>query len=108
MAAVAVLSGKAKLPSEQEMRAEYKARVAAKGFGRHFHSLREREEYGNELLAWVGQDITALGGEPRKGNSGEWLVAKAEQRQRLKFLFAKDLVDSGEQDKAPLVLPLCG
>lgn len=106
--AATVLSGRAKLPSQEEMKSEYEARVAAKGYGRHFHSLREREEkYVNELLAWINQDITAAGDTPIRGHTEEWQVAKAEQRQRLKLLFAKDVVETGEQEKTQLILPVC-
>lgn len=108
IAVAAVLSGRAKLPSQEKMRAEYEARVAAKGYGRHFHSLREREEeYVNELLAWINRDITAVGDEPVGGHTEQWLVAKAEQRQRLKLLFAKDLPHREDQEKTPLILPMC-
>jgi ACS family pantothenate transporter-like MFS transporter len=102
----AVLSGRAKLPSEHEMRAQYDARVSVKGYGRHFHSLREREEeYVNELLTWVNRDITALGQEPIQGHSLEWLLAKAEARKRMQLLFAMEIPEQNR--KVPVVLPLC-
>jgi len=104
----AVLAGRAKLPSEKEMRAEYEARVTTKGYGRHFHSLREREEeYVGELLTWINTDITALGEEPIQGHSDQWRVAKDDQRKRMKFLFAKDVADVEGIEKTQLVLPLC-
>jgi hypothetical protein len=69
----AVYSGRALLPSEAEQRAEYNARVEAKGYGRTFHSLRGQDaEYANELRAWINPGIVAAGGKPVEGHTREW------------------------------------
>lgn len=89
MVVAKVLSGQAKLPSTEAMRAEYNERVKGKGYGKAFHSLREREhEYVNELLAWVNKDLAEIGEEPLQGHTETWHVAKAEQIERFKALFA--------------------
>ncbi|KAF1363703.1 FAD/NAD(P)-binding domain-containing protein [Lizonia empirigonia] len=49
MVVARVFAGAAVLPSEADMRAEYGERVRVKGWGKGFHSLRDREEDGVEL-----------------------------------------------------------
>ena len=89
MVAARYLSGQAQLPSEQAMRAEYDARLKAKGFGKAFHSLRDKEEeYVNDLLEWVN-------GDPQEkksripGYPEQWRVAREAHLQRVKALYAK-------------------
>lgn len=89
MVVAKVLSGQAKLPSSEAMRQEYDDRVKAKGYGKAFHSLREKEhEYVNELLAWVNKDLVEIGQEPLEGHTATWHAARAEQIERIKALFA--------------------
>ena len=84
-----VLAGQARLPSEEAMRAEYRERIRAKGHGKAFHSLRDQEvEYVDELLAWVNRDLEDIGRKRLEGHSEQWKVAKEEQVQRIKELFA--------------------
>jgi MFS transporter, ACS family, pantothenate transporter len=81
----AVFSGKAHLPTETEMRAEYNQRVQEKGFGRIFHSLRGKDvDYVNELLAWINPSIVAAGGEPVEGHTKEWKEQYAALREKFK------------------------
>lgn len=88
MVVAKVLSGQAKVPSKEVMRAEYDERVRAKGFGKGFHSLKDREaEYVNELLAWVNKDLEQIGAKKLDGHSEKWHVARAEQVTRMKGLF---------------------
>ena len=53
----AVFAGVASLPSQTSMRAEYEDRVARKGSGRGFHSLRDQDmDYVDEILAFVNEE----------------------------------------------------
>jgi hypothetical protein len=89
MVVAKVLSGVAKLPSRTAMRAEYDGRVKAKGYGKAFHSLRDREaEYVDELLAWVNHDLEEAGRSRLEGHTANWHAAREEQVQRIKALFA--------------------
>ncbi|KAF2851906.1 dimethylaniline monooxygenase [Plenodomus tracheiphilus IPT5] len=89
MVVAKVLSGQAKLPPAKAMRTEYNERVKEKGYGKAFHSLRDREcDYVEELLGWVNADLAEIGGEKLKGHTDVYHVAKAEQLERLKALFA--------------------
>ena len=57
-----VFSGFAKLPTEREMRNEYRDRIRTKGHGKTFHSLKDKEEECvNELLDWVNKDLDRKG-----------------------------------------------
>ncbi|KAF2421056.1 FAD/NAD(P)-binding domain-containing protein [Tothia fuscella] len=85
----AVLSGLAYLPTEEAMREEYLQRVKEKGYGKPFHSLRGVEvEYVTELLDWINGDIAEKGGSLIEGHSKIWHVAKEEQAERIKQMFA--------------------
>jgi hypothetical protein len=89
MVVAKVLAGEAKLPSKEAMREEYNKRVESKGYGKAFHSLREREaEYVNELLSWVNKDLQEAGRRTLPGHTPEWHVAKEDQVLRIKALFA--------------------
>ena len=89
MVVAKVLSGQAKLPSTQVMREEYEERVKAKGYGKAFHSLKDKEaEYVDELLDWVNGDLAEIGGEKIPGHTEIWHAARAEQMQRMKAMFA--------------------
>jgi hypothetical protein len=87
-AVAAVLGGDAALPSSTAMRKEYNERLAEKGAGKQFHSLRGSEvEYVHELLAWVNPQLEVKGKPVLKGHTPEWLVAKDEQIERFRLLF---------------------
>ncbi|KAF2185107.1 FAD/NAD(P)-binding domain-containing protein [Zopfia rhizophila CBS 207.26] len=89
MVVAKVLSGKAQLPKEEAMRAEFRKRVKLKGFGKAFHSLRDREvEYVNELLGWVNRDLQKLGLRKLDGHTDAWHEAKKEQMVRVQAMFA--------------------
>ncbi|KAF2125458.1 dimethylaniline monooxygenase [Dothidotthia symphoricarpi CBS 119687] len=89
MVVAKVLSGRAKLPSEQVMRAEYEERVKTKGYGKAFHSLRnQEEEYVNGLLDWVNKDLDLVGEQRLEGYTEQWKTAREEQVQRVKALYA--------------------
>ena len=85
MVAAKVIAGKVKLPNEAAMRKEYEERVALKGHGKAFHSLREREvEYVNELLGWANPQLdTKL-----LGHTESWHEARAALIARMKAMFA--------------------
>ncbi|KAF1967408.1 dimethylaniline monooxygenase [Bimuria novae-zelandiae CBS 107.79] len=85
MAAAKVVSGKVKLPSEEAMRKEYDERVALKGYGKAFHSLRDKEvEYVNQLLEFVNSQLD----EKLYGHTETWHEAKAELVARVKAMMA--------------------
>ncbi|KAJ8108184.1 hypothetical protein OPT61_g8352 [Boeremia exigua] len=89
MVVAKVFGGAAELPSEAGMRAEYRNRVRAKGLGKAFHSLRDREvEYVDELLGWVNRDLEKRGKGRLEGHSARWKEAREKQVQRVKALFA--------------------
>lgn len=92
MAVAKVLAGLVALPSEPSMRSEYNTRIASKGFGKPFHSLRDKEvEYVDELLEWVNGDLQKRGRAELQGHSRQWRDAREEQVQRIKALFAAPL-----------------
>jgi hypothetical protein len=89
MVVAKVLAGQAKLPSKEAMQSEYNDRVRTKGYGKAFHSLRDREEeYVNELLTWVNRDLEEAYQARLVGHSEKWHIAKQEQILRMKALFA--------------------
>jgi MFS transporter, ACS family, pantothenate transporter len=101
----AVIGGKARLPTVEEMRAEYKQRIQDKGFGRSFHSLKGQDDvYVGELLAWINGDIVAAGEPPIPGYSDTWRDAKVEQIARMKAF----LGDASQQKAQPVLLEACG
>ncbi|KAG8629817.1 hypothetical protein KVT40_001436 [Elsinoe batatas] len=87
VALAAVYAGLAEVPSESEMRREYRERLQRKGAGRTFHSLKgEGEEiaYVNELVAMVnGQNGTK---EHMRGHSAKWHRAYHIRLERLKAM----------------------
>jgi hypothetical protein len=89
MVVAKVFSGQARLPAEKAMRAEYNNRVATKGYGKAFHSLRDREaEYVEELLAWINHDLEQAGRRKLLGHTQKWHAAREEQMHRIKAFFA--------------------
>jgi hypothetical protein len=89
-----VLSGIAGLPAESAMRQEYTERVARKGVGKRFHSLKDIEEaYVDDLLDWVNGFRAERGLAKIEGHTATWHQAKEAQRERLKSFFE----DSGSR-----------
>ncbi|KAL2848597.1 major facilitator superfamily domain-containing protein [Aspergillus pseudodeflectus] len=89
-----VLSGIAGLPAESAMRQEYTERVARKGVGKRFHSLKDIEEaYVDDLLDWVNGFRAERGLAKIQGHTATWHQAKEAQRERLKSFFE----DSGSR-----------
>jgi hypothetical protein len=73
IAVAAVFSGRAWLPSEQEMRIEYAERVKRKGSGRALHNLKGVSvEYVDELVEWLNAHAEVTGTEKVEGYSKEW------------------------------------
>lgn len=88
MVVAKVLSGQAKLPSVEGMREEYLEKVKAKGHGKAFHSLKDKEkEYVDELLEWVNEDLKGAGRNVLSGHSEKWHAAKEDQVVRMKAMF---------------------
>jgi hypothetical protein len=87
------------------MRAEYNQRVKEKGFDRHFHSLKGKEDlYVGELLAWINRDIVLAGEPPVSGYSDRWRAAKIEQLGRMKAFFG----DPSAENITPRSFEVCG
>ncbi|KAJ4293517.1 hypothetical protein N0V90_008800 [Kalmusia sp. IMI 367209] len=85
MVTAKVIAGKIKLPSEEAMRREYEERVVLKGYGKTFHSLREKEvEYVNELLEFANPQLDVK----LPGHTESWHEARVEMVARIKAMFA--------------------
>jgi hypothetical protein len=79
MALAAVFAGRASLPSVDAMRAEYRAKLLAKGCGRAFHSLKGVQvAYVDDLLGWVNADAEARGWRRLEGHTEQWRRDRAE------------------------------
>jgi hypothetical protein len=79
-AVAANLAGLASLPSQQDMRQEYNEKLAEKGAGKQFHSLKGVEvDYVTELLDWVNPQLKKNREEVLRGHTPEWLAAKEDQ-----------------------------
>jgi hypothetical protein len=73
IAVAAVFSGRAWVPSEQEMRIQYAERVKRKGSGRALHNLKGVSvEYVEELVEWLNAQAEVTGTEKVEGYSKEW------------------------------------
>lgn len=110
IAVAAVLSGHAWLPTQEEMRKEYKKRVETKGVGRAFHSLRDRQvEYVNELLAWINGHAEVTGVEKVEGHSKRWLEEDKVKLQKIRKMFeVKDVAIQREVEDNDEVKRLWG
>ena len=92
IAVAAVLSGHARLPGMADMRTEYRKRLARKGSGRSFHSLKgvgEEIAYVDDLAAWINgnSDVDGDGGGVKMdGHSSEWLAAYERRLKRLQAI----------------------
>ena len=85
IALAAVFANRASLPIKKNMRVEYNERVQRKGYGKGFHSLKEKDvEYVNELLDWVNEGLAKSGIAPVEGHSKEWHQAWADRTEQVK------------------------
>jgi MFS transporter, ACS family, pantothenate transporter len=85
MAVAAVYSGKARLPEETAMRAEYEARVQKNGFGRGFNSLKGQDiQYADSLVNWINGDAKSDEGSRIEGHSKEWQAVYEDFLMKLK------------------------
>lgn len=95
IAVVAFFSGIAPLPSTEDLRNEYQSRVAAKGHGRSFHSLKSDEvEYVQNISNWVNAGRESRGLSLIEGHTRTWLEEKQMQLERLSAI-EQGLVPSG-------------
>lgn len=102
----AVFSGVAILLAQSSMREEYQERVKQNGSGRGFHSLKDKEEtYVKDILDWINSDRAAHGLPPVEGHTDTWLVAKEEQKERLRLRFGGD--GGGDAVSEIPLLPAC-
>ncbi|KAF2707101.1 MFS general substrate transporter [Pleomassaria siparia CBS 279.74] len=107
MVVAKVLSGQAKLPSQAAMRTEYQQRVEAKGYGKAFHSLRDREvEYVNDIIGFVNSDLEGSGVPRLEGHTAIWHKAKAEQKAKMK-LMSEGIQPAERESRFPIILFLC-
>jgi len=89
IAVARLLSGKANLPPEPEMKKEYEERIREKGVGKVFHSLlgQGREvAYVNTLVELVNRGIDGNGvaeQEKMKGHSENWHAARKEFERKM-------------------------
>lgn len=80
IAVASFFSSKATLPSELEMRAEYRKRVKDKGYGKKFHSLWGVDvEYAAALMEWVNHGRPPSDRKP-DGYSQKWIETKEKMR----------------------------
>ncbi|KAM3067649.1 hypothetical protein ACMFMG_000038 [Clarireedia jacksonii] len=94
----AVFSGRAKLPSVEQMREEYRAKVVNKGFGRAFHALHGKEaETVTELVEWINADAEISGGPKIQGHSEDWLREDAVKLEKIRKRFAQKQQENGTQ-----------
>lgn len=100
IAVAAVFSERAQLPSEEEMREEYRSKVIEKGFGRAFHSLNEgREpEYVRQLVTWINADAASSGGQKVEGHSEAWLREDEIKMGKLRERFEKKKQEEKQQE----------
>ena len=90
MAIAAAFSGRISLPSEEQMREEYNQRLALKGAGRVFHSLKGQGHeiaYVNDLVDMVNSGSVMSSGR-MTGHSQRWHEAYARRVARQKAIFS--------------------
>jgi hypothetical protein len=86
------LAGKAALPAEEDLRAEYSERVKRKGLGRPFHTLRgqgQELEYVKDLVDWVNKEAERQGIQGMQGHSEKWTETYWATQERFKKLFGR-------------------
>lgn len=88
IAVAAFFSGIAWLPSTEDLRKEYQSRLAAKGHGRSFHSLKSEEvEYVQGLIEWVNAGRASRGFPLVEGHTRAWLEEKQLYIERLNAIW---------------------
>lgn len=87
IAVACFFSGRALLPTTEEMREEYQKKVAEKGYGKPFHSLfQQQKEYVTKLIDWVNSRVAETGDDIIEGHTEVWL---AEDTRVMKMLEEK-------------------
>ncbi|KAF4625526.1 hypothetical protein G7Y89_g12641 [Cudoniella acicularis] len=87
IAVAAVFSGKAWLPSEEEMRRVYAEKVGRKGYGRGFHSLKDEDlMYVEEIRAWLNGCAEVTGRPKVEGYGERWWRGLEERKVRMEKL----------------------
>jgi hypothetical protein len=97
IAVAAVFSGRACVPSKEEMQAEYKERVKQKGAGRGIHDLKGTSVlYVDELAGWLNNQAEVTGAEKVEGYSKEWQEeSKLIPEKYIKLIKSKDTKGNG-------------
>ncbi|TAQ91422.1 hypothetical protein B7494_g135 [Chlorociboria aeruginascens] len=86
----AVFSGRAWLPSKAEMQKEYRDKVAKKGYGRTFHSLKDEEiEYVKDLVGWVNSHARVTEGPVYEPHSEAWVKEHGLVGLKIKAMFER-------------------
>lgn len=81
----ALYSGRADLPSVEEMRKDYADKIARKGAGRNFHSLKDEEQdYVRDLIEWVNAKGV---NEPIEGHTQAWIEEDKLRFAKIKAMF---------------------
>lgn len=103
-------SARLDLPPRSDMRAEYDARVAAKGLGRDFHSLRAtgaEPAYAQQLVDWANEYAEGRGVERMQGHTEAWKERYRQFREMIEKRIGLKLAESkprpGLFDKVVLV-----
>ncbi|OAG38273.1 hypothetical protein AYO21_07499 [Fonsecaea monophora] len=94
-----VFAGKAYLPAQDVMRKEYEDRLAQRGTGRDFHSLRKRgaeQDYVARLVEWMNKDAGVTGTEHMRGHTQEWIAAYESMQEKFAFLQVTEDKPQGE------------
>jgi hypothetical protein len=89
IAVAAVLSGRAWLPSQEEMRKEYHVKLEKNGHGRRFHALKDDAEvaYVREVVEWLNEHAETTGGGRVEGHSEAWLAENELKWAKLAKMF---------------------
>ena len=91
VAVAAVFSGRASLPSNDEMRKAYQERLQSKGCGKAFNQVtKEAVPYIQGIVEWVNEGADQKGYEKVEGLSAEWLgqvMAFVEKAKKLGFRY---------------------
>jgi Flavin-binding monooxygenase-like len=97
IAVAAVFSGRAWLPSTEEMREEYVERVKRKGAGRALHNLKGTSvQYVEELVGWLNSQAEVTGAEKVEGYTKEWQEeSKLIPRKYVELVKSKDIAFAG-------------
>lgn len=86
-----VYAGLSNLPSEETMKAQYKARKANGAKGKEFHSLiRNQVPYMEEILKWANEGVEERGVERMRGVDEKWYEAYEEFKAASRRLIPLD------------------